>query len=99
MLYIEEILLFINPYKTWLYFKTTVNPISIQEAKELLELMPLDCNSAVKSILREASPSKSITTLAADTGISKNMVSNTKLEFRELRGLESLVGVFVDCHK
>ena len=80
MLYIEEILLFINPYKTWLYFKTTVNPISIQEAKELLELMPLDCNSAVKSILREASPSKSITSLAADTGISKNMVSIKDIE-------------------
>ena len=45
-----------------------------QDAKELAELMPLDCNSAIKSILKEASPSKSITTLAADTGISKNMV-------------------------
>lgn len=48
----------------------------LQDAKELAELMPLDCNSAIKSILKEASPSKSITTLAADTGISKNMVFN-----------------------
>ena len=52
----------------------------LQDAKELAELMPLDCNSAIKSISKEASPSKSITTLAADTGISKNMVSRHTIE-------------------
>jgi hypothetical protein len=41
----------------------------------LVDQLPLDYNCAVKKVILQAAPSKSLSTLAADTALSKAMVS------------------------
>ncbi len=47
----------------------------LHDEKELLEQLPIDANAALKKIIVQASPLKNFVTLAADTAISKLMVS------------------------